>query len=202
MTYSSKNRLNIMRYLFFMLLVTLSLSGSFAQSTNKAESPEAMVVLLKRNAIEDPSYCADRMHPEALKLFKTLVLEFIQSTPAEGRETALSVLFDGPMSEKNLANTNPTQLYASFLRKLAMQTTPEMAEIYAKSEITPIGSVAEADVTHVVVRTSLKDRDYRKLDVISFKKYGNSWGALLGEELEFKIRNMIRSQQARRSLPK
>ncbi len=186
------------RVMFFVLVIMLPVNGLLGQTTSNSETPEKLAVLFKQNSLTNPGFCAERMHPDALKLFKSLVLEFIQSTPIEGRETALSVLFDGAMNESQLATTSATQLYASFLRKLATQTAPNMTEFMAKAELTPLGSVIEGDMSHVVVRTSIKDADYRKLDVVSFKKHGNGWGGLLGEDLEFKIRNMIRSQRARR----
>ena len=187
----------MLRQLLFFLCLALSANGLVAQSSDDAESPESLAVKLPYFAMKEPELLVKKMHPDSLELFRKLVIEFIELTPADARGAAVGVLFDATVDAEQVTKATATKLYVSFLRKLWSVLPREMAEMMTEAEVTAVGSVAEGDLVHVIVRTFMKDREYRKLEVVSFKKNGDVWGCLMGEELEFKIRSLIKSQKER-----
>jgi hypothetical protein len=191
----------MLRQLFTLLLIAFLPNLLLAQGSDETDSVEALCLKLTRYATTEPELFVEQLHPDSLKLFRELVLEFIQSVPIEERNVVVSVLFDGTVDEKQVTGATATHLYVSFLRKLWSAIPPDMIELMAKAEITIVGTVAEGEVSHVIVRTSFKDSEYRKLDVVSFKKHGNAWRGLMAEELEFKIRTLIRKQKRNEQSP-
>jgi len=188
----------MLRQLFTLLLIAFLQNGLLAQGSDETESVEALCLKLMHYATIEPELFVEKVHPDSLKLFRELVLEFIESVPSEERNTVVSVMFGGTVDEKQVTSATATHLYVSFLRKAF---PPDMTELKDKVELTIVGTIAEGEVSHVVVRTSVKETEYRKLDIVSFKKHGNAWRALIAEELEFKIRTLIRKQKESNKAP-
>ncbi|MEI7462581.1 MAG: hypothetical protein WCK15_24540 [Pirellula sp.] len=191
----------MLRQLFTLLLIAFLQNGLLSQGSDETESAEALCLKLMRYATIEPELFVEKVHPDSLKLFRELVLEFIESVPTEERNVVVKVLFDGTLDEKQVTSATAKHLYVSFLRKLWSATPPDMTEFMDKVELTIVGTIAEGEVSHVVVRTSVKDTEYRKLYIVSFKKHGNAWRALIAEELEFKIRTLIRKQKESNKAP-
>lgn len=174
-------------FLILGLLLALSLSGALLQAAEPpaAESPDSVVqrygAAIKAN---DYLKAAELMHPEALEKFKALLLPLLD-VPQEDKERGALALFRGAKDVAAVKKLPPAEFFASFLGGIA-DSAPLIKDALGSANMSPIGSVPEGDVLHVVCRTSVmvKGISLTKLEVVSLKRSAGNWRVLLSAELE------------------
>lgn len=166
------------------LLLALALSGAPARAAEPAASPES-VVQSYTAALQAGDYLksTDLMHPEALEKFRGMLLPVIES--AGEQSVQLLALFQGVADIPALKKLSPAQFFASFLGGLTA-ANPAVLQALSSGNMTPLGSVAEGDLLHVVCRTSLDFQGIKvnKMNVVSLKRAAGGWRVLLSGEIE------------------
>jgi hypothetical protein len=120
---------------------------------------------------------AGMMHPEALAELRAMFAPIV--THPEGAEVGREVF--GLADPGDFATASDTALFAAFLRTVT-GNSPEFMAVMKDAKATWVGHVDEgADVTHVVYRLHLAYDGIAitKLDVMSLKRSGNEWRAVL-----------------------
>lgn len=129
---------------------------------------------------------AKEMHPEALKSFKTAILDVMDSAEKAGREGELLSLFKDVTAVSDLRNLNDAAFFASFYEGV-IKMQPRIRDSMKGMTIEVIGNVKEGtDVLHVVYRGTVNSGDLKvsQLSVMSMKANGDRWGMLLTSDLE------------------
>jgi hypothetical protein len=93
------------------------------------------------------------------------------------------------------------EVFARVMRGLT-KNAPQMAEMFKSVEMNVLGSVAESpDLTHVLYRSTIKMADVpvAQMAVISFKRDGTQWRALLTGDLEAMMSGAMRSAESLKS---
>jgi hypothetical protein len=174
--------------LVFLLLLVFSFSGALAQAAAPpaAESPES-VVQRYTAAMKAGDYqkTAELMHPEALEKFRNLLLPLLDVPQGADKEQSALPLFRGAKDVAAVKKLSPTEFFASFMGGL-IDSEPLLKDALGSAGMTPIGSVPEGDVLHVVCRTSVAVQgvSLSKLEVVSVKRSAGNWRILLSGELE------------------
>lgn len=164
----------------------LALGGSrpaIAQPQPSAEraaagSPEAFaeryVQALREERWGD---AAGMMHPEALAELRAMFAPILAHP--QGGQVGRDVF--GLADPGDFAAASDTALFAAFLRTVT-GSSPEFVAVLKEAKATWVGHVDEgADVTHVVYRLHLAYEGIAitKLDVMSLKRSGSEWRAVL-----------------------
>ena len=156
-------------------------------STAGENSPEKTAIrameALREERIGD---FAKEMHPEALKSFKTAILDVMDSAEKAGREGQLLSLFKDVTAVSDLRNLNDAAFFASFYEGV-IKMQPRIRDSMKGMTIEVIGNVKEGtDVLHVVYRGTVNSGDLKvsQLSVMSMKANGDRWGMLLTSDLE------------------
>ncbi|MGH7586861.1 MAG: hypothetical protein ACREMH_11480 [Gemmatimonadales bacterium] len=143
-----------------------------------AGSPEAFgehyVQALREERWSD---AAAMMHPEALAELRAMFAPIV--THPQGGEVSREVF--GLAEPGDFAATSDTALFAAFLRTVT-GNSPEFMAVMKDAKTTWVGHVDEgADITHVVYRLHLAYEGIAitKLDVMSLKRSGSEWRAVL-----------------------
>lgn len=139
----------------------------------------------------DWAKCASLMHPEALASMKSAFSEMIN---ADKSGDAAKTIF----KLKSSAEFSQLSDAAVFERLMDFVTSssPDMKTILASSTNTILGKVDEGpDIAHVVFRSRSKiaGDDINEVDLISFKKQGSSWRALLTSDMEAMLNQFLES---------
>lgn len=121
------------------------------------------------------------MHPEATRKFRAMI------EPAAKADTSgkMALMFMGVESTSAVATLSDAAFYARVLRNLTSR--PGMKEVLAGSQVTIIGHVKEGtDLAHVVYRTrmSVQFINVEKVETMSLRRMGNTWGMLLSGGIE------------------
>jgi hypothetical protein len=122
------------------------------------------------------------MHPEALTKFRSMLSPALHSE--EGR--ALREQFFGGITVTRLDSLTDAEFFARFLAA-AMSSEPDLRTFMDSAQMKIIGHVTEApDLVHVVfvMRLRMGRVSVSKPDVLSFKRLGNVWRALLRADME------------------
>lgn len=138
---------------------------------------------LRENRIAD---FAKEMHPEALKSFKSAILEVIDAAEKVGREDELLPLFKDATALSDLRKLDDEAFFVSFYEG-ATRLQPRLRDAMKGMTIEVLGHVKEGtDLLHVVYRGTAKSGDLKvsKLSVMSMKPNGDRWGLLLTSDLE------------------
>ena len=129
---------------------------------------------------------AELMHPEALEKFRAMMLSIVDETKTSEEDNPLR-LFRGVKDVAALKKLSPAEFFAAFFGGL-MDLSPAMKDALGSGSMgmTPIGSVPEGDVLHVVCRTTagVEGVNITKMEVISLKRAGGNWRVLLSGEME------------------
>jgi hypothetical protein len=154
--------------------------SSVAHGQGTAETPE-LVARQFLTAIRDTNWfrAASLMHPSALAQFHDLFSPILQCENATAGQIRVEVF--GVHSKVEAARASDTSLVASLLR---YGTTREegMLDVLRTAQMRVVGHVAEGgDTVHVLARLSLKvdSIPVSQMEVISFRRYGNTWRTLL-----------------------
>jgi len=128
------------------------------------------------------------MHPLALAKFHTLLGAAMHS-PSGGE---LRQHLFGSASIAKLDSLNDHDFYAQFIAA-AMADEPDLQRFMDSAHVKILGHVPEApDLAHVVysLRIGLGPVSVSKPDVVTFKRQGNTWLALLRADIEIMAESM------------
>jgi hypothetical protein len=132
----------------------------------------------------DTTALAASMHPTALTQFKSKFEPLFQDNSATHTSTELMSI----ISVKTLGEIKrmpPQAFYAAFFSGLA-KIKPEYLELINNSRFEVLGHVQEKQDTHVVYRVVVRigGQTAKRMAVLSLRRNGDSWGALLTTEAE------------------
>lgn len=170
------------------LCLTVALLGRTAQAQAPAPAPgtpaaaaQKTLLALKQGRLED--FTAS-MHPEALESFRAMLLPVVEGAAKEGKQAEVLPLFVGAADVEALKKLGPSEFYVAFLRGTLEKM--EVLSTLAGANHRMLGHVMEGPVAHVVYRMSMRldQRDIVLPSVISLKKNGAEWAALLTGEVE------------------
>ncbi|MCW5604032.1 MAG: hypothetical protein KIT18_05750 [Burkholderiales bacterium] len=141
----------------------------------------------------DPSKLASGMHPQALEQFRQVILGAVTgASPAKVAQEVLPVF--GVKSVAELEKLSAQDFYAAFFAGLG-NARPSFKSMMGQSNYDVLGSVVEQDLAHVVyrIRVNVQGQNATRIGVLSLKRNGNTWGALLTTEVEG-MANSLRTQ--------
>jgi hypothetical protein len=139
----------------------------------------------------DWAKCASLMHQEALASMKSVFSTVVNADKSgDAAKTIFKLKSAGEYSQLSDA--------AVFERLMDFVTSssPDMKTALASSTNTILGKVDESpDLTHVVFRsrTKIGGEEINEIDLISFKKQGSTWRALLTAEMEEMLNQFLES---------
>ena len=145
------------------------------------------------------STAVEYMHPEELAKFQEMVLPIFALEEESGQAELRTKMFGRTATVESVANARPHDFMKRFLLFFA-EATHTLGGIDF-DEIEVLGSVPEGEVVHVVARTSVGVGEIRAsgMEVISWKRHGSGWKALLSGEMQGLAQGMLqaaREQQA------
>jgi hypothetical protein len=186
---------------FFAVLFVLSFAGAYADAAKSPapSSPESVVQGYLR-ALKSGQYLAvaEFMHPEALAKFRTMILPLVEESAGGDPTESLLPLFRGVSDIAALKKLSHAEFFAAFFGGLT-DANPGIKEALSSGSLTltPIGSVPEGDIIHVVCRTSaaVEGISVSKMEVVSLRRSTDSWRVLLSGEMEG-IVQALRSAQS------
>jgi len=121
--------------------------------------------------------------PEALKEFKSMMVSPLEASSEELPEAMVPGLFEGIFGDgktiEEIREMSDKDFFSSFLRN-SMDVASEVGVSFKNLYI--IGSIPEGDsIRHILARMYVKigDMELEKLEVLSVKKIGDSWGIIL-----------------------
>jgi hypothetical protein len=170
-----------------LFIVTGATGSAFAQ-----ETPESVAkAYLAAKQAADWAKCASLTHPEALADMKSAFTSIIS---ADKRGEAASVIF----KLKSAAEFSQLSDAAVFERVMgfAEGSDPDMKTILASTNSAILGRVDEApDLTHIVFRSrgKIANDDINEVDLLTLKKQGSTWRALLTSDMEAMINQLLES---------
>jgi hypothetical protein len=126
--------------------------------------------------------CAGLMHPEALVSMKRTFGSIVKADKSGEAAKALFGLKSAAEFEQ-LSDTAVFEKLMSFITG----AVPDLKTALAASTSTILGQVAESpELAHIVYRTQIKvgAAEITQVELISFKKSGSSWRALLTADME------------------
>ena len=175
-----------MRKLFLksiLILSALSLASVAGYAQAAPETPESVAkAYFDATQSGDWAKCAGFMHPEALASMKSMFAAVIQ---ADKKGEAAKSIF-GLKSGAEFAQLSEAVVFERLMGFLT-NSVPEMKTVLAASKTSILGRVDESpELTHIVYRTQIKvaGEEMDEVDLISFKKYGATWRALLTSDME------------------
>ncbi|HEY9428938.1 MAG TPA: hypothetical protein VIR34_17390 [Gemmatimonadaceae bacterium] len=166
-----------------LLGVLLLAATTVHAQAEPADTPEAVAKqLIAALGAGDFAANAALMHPSALATFRRFVVGLSASDTSGA---TLEQVF-GVTSSAALDTLSDTQLYARFFGKM-VAAQPEMGAAIRSATYAIVGHVDEApDLAHVVYRMTMTvdGIPVRKVDVLTLRRYGSTWRALLTTDLE------------------
>lgn len=167
----------------FTLTVILAALPGVVGIAQTAETPESVAkAYFAAMQAGDWAKCASLLHPEALVSMKRTFGSIVK---ADKSGEAAKTLF----GLKSVAEFDQLGEAAVFekLMSFLVSAVPDLKTALAASTNTVLGQVAEApDLSHIVYRTQIKmsGAEVTQVELISFKKSGSSWRALLTADME------------------
>ena len=153
------------------------------RAQTQGDSPEAVtqqyVTALRAN---DWKRMTALMHPQALARFRGMMSAVLHSN--EGK--SLRDEFFGGATAAQLDSLNDADFYSRFLAAV-MRSEPDLEAAMDSAQITIVGHVEESpDIVHVVftMRLAMGPISISKPDIVTLKRQGNTWRALLRAEME------------------
>jgi hypothetical protein len=167
-----------------------SASLAFAQTSQERPETVAKAYFAAMQA-GDWAKCASLMHPEALGSMKR---SFAAVISADKSGEAAKTLF-GLKSSAEFAQLGEAAVFERLMTFIT-QAVPDMKTALAASTTTVLGQVTEGpDLVHIVYRSQLKlaGAEINEAELISFKRHGTSWRALLTSDFEEMFTNLAES---------
>lgn len=170
----------------FLFLLSISAVFARAAEPRSSASPES-VVKSYLEALKSGQYLAvaELMHPEALEKFRGMMLPLAEEAAGTDEAASLLVLFRGVSDVAALKKLSPAEFFAAFFGGIT-DANPMLKDALASGSMSPIGSVPEGDMLHMVCRTSVsvEEISLTKMEVISLRQSQGSWRVLLSGEME------------------
>ena len=169
--------MKIVRYVMVILL--LSSSPAFAKTVS--ETADDYFNTLKQ---KDYNRAATFFDPAALGEFRQ-IMSFVNEIPDEGQQQFYTLFFGPKASRESITKLSDADFFASFLRATMAQAETVGGVNFETMEI--LGEVMEGkDVAHVVTRNkvSVGEVELEAMEVVSFKKIGSEWKALLSGKIK------------------
>lgn len=172
-----------------ILIVLLALCGAAPLAAQpSAEAPQEVAErYFAAMRASDYRGAAVLMHPAALAQFR----DFFQTlAAADSGDRALTAMF-GVGSARELAALSPEDVFARVMSAVAT-LSPQIKEAMGSMRADIVGTVPEgADTVHVVYRMHMVVAGVGagKLAVLSLRRSGTSWRALLTGDLEGMIQS-------------
>lgn len=167
--------------------------GATTSASPGAATPEALADQFNAAVRAGDFQAAARlMHPDALALAR----RFVQALAARDASGQFLQQVTGARSAADLAKISDVDLFADFLRAQT-SAQPGLAEAMKGATTQTLGHVNEGpSVAHVVYRTTLRinGNTLSKVDVLTVRRDGGRWRALLPSDLEGTIRAMLAGQ--------
>ncbi|MGE0884222.1 MAG: hypothetical protein AB7P14_11810 [Blastocatellales bacterium] len=174
-----------MKQFFFKAAISAALTltlilPALAQS---AETPESVAkAYFAAMKAGDWAKCASYMHPEALASMKRSFGAVVKSDKSE--RTARDIFgLNGNADFEKLSDARVFERLMDFIAS----AVPELKTALASSTNNVLGQVGEGqELVHIVYRTLLKlgQREVSQVELISLKKSGTTWRALLTADME------------------
>lgn len=183
----------ILALLPLVLAVLLSAGPARAQAAPTPEDAARRYFEVMRRAEWDAA--AKLMHPDALEQFKSF---FTTLAAADSAAPVISTFF-GVKTAAELRALPAAEVYARMIRSLAAMS-PETKQALTSIQAEVIGSVPEGgDAAHVVYRmnVAVSGVSVAKVQVISFRRSGDRWLALLTGDLQGMIQSLSRAMTTR-----
>jgi hypothetical protein len=166
-----------------LLGVILFAAPTVHAQAGPADTPEAVAKqLMSTLSAGDFAANAALMHPSALATFRRFVVGLSAS---DSSGATLKQVF-GVSSSAALDTLSDAQLYARFFGAM-VAAQPEMSATIRSATYDVIGHVNEApDLAHVVYRMTMTVDGIavRKVTVLTLRRYGTTWRAMLTTDLE------------------
>lgn len=163
------------------VMVILLLSGTLAFANTASETATEYFSTLKK---KDYNRAATFFDPAALGEFRQM-MGFVQEIPEEGQKQFFTIFFGPEANKESIAKLSDADFFASFLRATIAQAETLGGVNFGKMEV--LGELKEGnDISHVVTRNKVTvgEVDVEALEVISFKRIGNEWKALLSGKIK------------------
>ena len=164
---------------FVIAILLLSSSITFAKTATDTAADYFNTLKQK-----DYNRAATFFDPAALDEFRQM-MSFVNEIPGEGQVQFFTTFFGPGASRESIGKLSDTNFFASFLRATLAQAETVGGVNFGKMEI--LGEVMEGkDVAHVVTRNkvSVGEIDLEAMEVVSFKRIGNEWKALLSGKIK------------------
>lgn len=123
------------------------------------------------------------MHPEETARFKAMVVPLFDAAESPGASEMAQAFFGEGASAKSVASMPAADVMRAFLRILDGQFGEASVSF---DDLEVLGRVSEDEVVHLVARVTTRMAGFAvtKLQVISLKPVGDSWGLMLTGEME------------------
>lgn len=155
--------------------------GGFVHAAQDSPESVAKAYFAAMHAV-DWAKCASLMHPDALASMKSTFATVINADKTGDAAKTIFKLKSGA-EYSQLSETAVFERLMEFITSVA----PDMKTALASSTDTVLGRVDESpDLSHIVFRsrTKLAGDEINEIDLISFKKQGSTWRALLTSDME------------------
>jgi hypothetical protein len=160
--------------------MTALVVASSAQTNETVESAANAYFAAMKSG--DWAKCAALMHPEALASMKR---SFALVVNADKSEDAARMIF-GLKGNAEFAQLSGAEVFEKLMSFITV-ASPDLKAALSTATSAVLGQVGEGDdVAHVVYRTQIKvaGAEVSQVDLMSFKKNGSTWRALLTGDME------------------
>jgi ketosteroid isomerase-like protein len=143
---------------------------------------------------------ADFMHPDDMARFRAMLLPAFEAEARAGRRALINATFGRGATLTDVRQAHPADFMRHCARVMAVRMPPQPTGF---EDLTVLGSVAENDWTHVLVRTRSGSGETatERLVVVTLRPYDGTWKVALSGELEDAAGSVGESLQGRRSRP-
>ena len=166
-----------------LTLAALGVAGVAGYAQEAQDTPESVAkAYFAAQQAGDWAKCASFMHTDALATMKRTFSSVISADKTG--EAAKSIF--GLKSGAEYAQLSEAVIFERLMTFIT-SSEPEMRAVLAASTNSVLGKVDESsELTHIVFRTQVKlaGSEMNEVDVISFKKQGSTWRALLTPDME------------------
>jgi hypothetical protein len=166
-----------------LILAALSVAPGGGAARAAQDTPESVAKAYFAAMQEgDWAKCATFMHADALASMKR-TFNTVISADKTG-EAAKSIF--GLKSSAEYSQLSEIVIYER-LMSFITGSVPEMKSVLSASTTSILGKVEESpDLTHIVFRTQIKlaGAEMNEVDLMSFRKQGTTWRALLTSDME------------------
>jgi len=169
-----------MKIVQFVMVILLLLSSSAFAKTASEMATEYFGTLQQK----DYGRAATFFDPAALGEFRQ-IMSFVNEISDEGQQQFYTIFFGPEANRQSTGKLSDADFFAAFLRATMAQAEKLGGVNFEKMEI--LGEVMEGkDVAHVVTRNkvSVGEVEVEAMEVISFKKIGSDWKALLSGKIK------------------